>query len=490
MAPTARRPMSLTRRELLGTVGRWGVGVAGFSGGASPFARTGPAHAAPRTITLEARVMTWELSPGKKVMAMGYNGRVPGPEIRAREGERLRIAVQNLLPEPTSVHWHGLEVPHAMDGVGGLTQKPIASGESFVYEFDARPAGTRWYHTHVEEHRQMDMGLAGPFIIEPATAEPMAADREITLMLDDWRTGTGAPVPPTHDGIGAFRRRAPRAGGSGHAIEGDHAATYDTMTINGKAYPATEPLRLTRGERVRLRLVNASAEHTHVVRVAGHRLHVTHTDGNALEAPVEVDAVPIAPSERYDAVVVADRPGAWWLECLQPGHADAGERMLVVYAGHEQHAPGRDTEPPDNLRLWHYALGRGRPRVAPVTGTVREVEMALAGGLDGNNRWTINGRAFPDTERLALRRGDAARIQFVNVSHDAHPMHLHGQSFKVLGVGRGRLARPLVKDTVDVEPHMSSVTVEVTASNPGTWLLHCHKPTHMEGGMMALVDVT
>ncbi len=477
--------MPLTRRQLLGTIGRVGVGVAAFGGGALSFARGAAPQPAARTITLEPRVVTWELAPGKKVMAMAYNGRIPGPEIRAREGERLRIVVRNLLPEPTSVHWHGLDVPHAMDGVGGLTQKAIASGESFEYEFEARPAGTRWYHTHVEEHRQMDVGLAGPFIVEPAAGERVG-DREVTLMLDDWRTGTGTPVPPTHDGIGAFRRRP---GGAGLAIEGDHAATYDTMTINGKAYPATAPLRLARGERVRLRIVNASSEHTHVVRVAGHRLHVTHTDGNALEAPVEVDALPIAPSERYDAVLVADRPGAWWFECLQPGHAAAGERMSVMYGGHEGRAPGADPEKVDNLRLWHYALGRGRPRLAPVTGTVREIEMALAGGLDGNNRWTINGRAYPDTERLTLRREDAARIRFVNVSHDAHPMHLHGQSFKVVGVGRGRLARPLVKDTVDVEPHMASVTVEVTGTNPGVWLLHCHKPTHMEGGMMTLVEV-
>lgn len=486
--------MTLTRRAFLTTLG------AGLGG----LAATGPGRPAPaaergappvRTIHLEARAVRWELAPGRTVRAFAYNGQVPGPELRVREGERLRVVFTNALDEPTTIHWHGVDVPNAMDGVPGVTQPPVPPGGRFVYEFVARPAGTRWYHTHVAEHRQLDLGLAAPLIIEPAAPEPVAWDREVTLVLDDWVTGHGRPVPPTADGTAGGRGEAGgmmRGRGMGAMMGpmlGGHGPAYDTMTINGKAYPATEPLRLRRGERVRLRFVNASNEHTHVVRLAGHRLLVTHTDGNPLEAPVEVDALPIAPSERYDVLVTADRPGAWFLFCTQPAHADAGERMLVLYEG----AAG--ARPPDpepgvaGLLPWHYGLGRGRDVVPSATGRVRAFDLTLGGGMPGSDRWTINRKAYPDTDPLVVERGDRVRVRFVNMSPEAHPMHLHGQSFRVLAVNGVRYVAPVVKDSVDVEPHMGAVTVEFTAHNPGRWFLHCHRPTHMEGGMITLVEV-
>src|SRR5712691_9045073 len=138
---------------------------------------------------------------------MAYNGQIPGPPIRAREGERLRVVLKNSLTEPTTIHWHGVDVPNAMDGVPGLTQEPVAPGSTFTYEFEARPAGTRWYHTHFDEHRQMDLGLAAPLVIEATAKEPVNYDREVRLVLDDWATGTGRPVPPTDAGTAGGRGR-------------------------------------------------------------------------------------------------------------------------------------------------------------------------------------------------------------------------------------------------------------------------------------------
>jgi len=432
---------------------------------------------------------------------MTYNGRVPGPEIRAREGERLRVVLENALGEPTTVHWHGVDVPNAMDGAPGITQEPIQPGETFVYEFEARPAGTRWYHTHLREHRQMDLGLAAPLVIEAAAPEPMAYDREVTLVLDDWATGSGPALPPTDEGTAVERggmggmmgqtMRRGMMGGRGEmpGREASEEPAYDTMTINGKAWPATEPLRVRKGERVRLRLINASNEHTHVVRLVGHPLHVTHTDGNPLQSPVAVDAIPIAPAERYDAVVVADHPGAWRLHCTQPGHAAAGEQMVVLYEGHAAATPPAPEEGVADLRLWHYALGRGRPVLAAPTGPARTFDQTLSGGMMGSEVWTINGKVWPRTDPLPLGRGARAAVRFRNMSPEAHPMHLHGQSFRVLAVDGTRLAAPVVKDTVDVRAHMGSAVIEFTAHNPGDWLLHCHKPMHMEGGMVALVRI-
>ncbi len=496
-----------TRREFLALAGRLGVGAASLGGLAS--LRPALASAGtPRTIELEVREVEWELAPGKTVSAMTYNGQVPGPEIRAREGERLRVVLKNSLSEPTTIHWHGVDVPNSMDGVPVITQKPVQSGETFAYEFEARPAGTRWYHTHFDEHRQMDLGLAAPLIIEPADKEPLPYDREVTLVLDDWATGTGTPVPDTDSGIAGGRgstggmmdgamggmmgggmRGMMGGGGMGGMMRGADEPAYDLMTINGKSYPATEPLRVKRGERVRVRIINASSEHTHVVRLAGHRLHLTHTDGNPLRAVVEVDAIPIAPAERYDVLLVADRPGAWWLQCTQPGHAAAGERMVVAYDGHERRAPVEPERDISGRRPWQYGLGKGRPVLAPPTGATRTFELTLSGGMMGSDVWTINRKVYPNTDPLRFRKGDRARIVLRNTSMEAHPMHLHGQSFALLAANGTRYAEPIVKDVVDVEPHMGSAVIAFTAHNPGDWFFHCHKPMHMKGGMIALVKI-
>lgn len=461
-----------------------------------------------REIHLEAREMTWEIAPGKRIKAMAYNGQIPGPEIRLKEGERVRILLKNALSEPTTIHWHGVDVPNPMDGVPGITQKPVQPGETFTYEFEATPAGTRWYHTHFQEHKQLDLGLYAPLIIEPARPDPFPFDREYTLVLDDWATGTGRPLPSTGEGTAGSRggmggmMGGMMRGGMGRMMEGmmgrggmggmmgaGGEPAYDTMTINGKAYPATQPLKVRKGERVRLRLINASADHTHVIRLTGHRFQVTHTDGNPLVQAVEVDAVPTAPSERYDVLFAADRPGAWFLYCAEPGHAGAGEQLLVIYEGHEGAKPEPASEGIDGLRLWRYGLGRGRDILPQPSGQERTFDLALSGGMMGSDVWTINDERYPNTEPLRLRKGDRARVRFRNMSMEAHPMHLHGQSFKVLAVNGQRLAAPIVKDSVDVEAHMGSVVIEFTAHNPGDWFFHCHKPMHMEGGMITLAKI-
>ncbi|MBI2461846.1 MAG: multicopper oxidase family protein [Candidatus Rokubacteria bacterium] len=506
------RDRSLSRREFIRRSGWAGFGTLAFVAAGGTL-RPGPGGAAQRSgtggireIHLEAREVTWELAPGKRIKAMAYNGRIPGPELRLKEGERVRIILKNLLSEPTTIHWHGVDVPNPMDGVPGVTQEPVQPGQTFVYEFEALPSGTRWYHTHFEEHRQLDLGLYAPLIIEPAEPDPFPFDREHTLVLDDWATGTGRPLPSTAEGVagarGGMGGMMGRMGGMMRGMMGGgmrgmmggmmgdaHTPAYDVMSINGKAYPATEPLTVREGERVRLRLINASADHTHVVRLAGHRLEVTHTDGNPLVQAVEVDAVPIAPSERYDLQFTASRPGAWSLYCAEPGHAAAGEQVLVVYEGREGAQPEPPVEGVTGLDLWHYALGRGRDILPPASGQERTYDLVLSGGMMGSDAWTINGKQYPQTDPLRLRKGDLARIRFQNDSMEAHPMHLHGQSFKVLAVNGQRLLAPIVRDSVDVEAHMGSVVIEFTAHNPGDWFLHCHKPMHMEGGMITLARI-
>ena len=141
------------------------------------------------------------------------------------------------------------------------------------------------------------------------------------------------------------------------------------------------------------------------------------------------------------------------------------------------------------MRLWHYDLGRGRDVLPRASRGERTFELSLSGGMMGSDVWTINDERYPNTEPLRLRKGDRVRVGFRNMSMEAHPMHLHGQSFKVLAVNGRRLAAPIVRDSVDVEGDMGSVVVEFTAHNPGDWFLHCHKPMHMEGGMITLAKI-
>src|SRR5205809_7409101 len=150
--------------------------------------------------------------------------------------------------------------------------------------------------------------------------------------------------------------------------------------------------------------------------------------------------------------------------------------MLVLYEGHEHRRPESPRADLSGLDLWQYGLGRGRPVLPAPTGHLRTFELALSGGMMGSDVWTINDQRYPDTEPLRVRRGDRVRVAFSNMSMEAHPMHLHGQSFKILAVNGARYAAPLVKDVVDVEPHMGSTLVEFTAHNPGDWFFHCHKP--------------
>lgn len=244
---------SLSRRQFLEISGRTGLGAMVLTlGGAAFFSAPIAAEKHRKLggineVHLETREITWELARGKRIKAMAYNGKIPGPELRFKEGERVRIVLKNSLSEPTTIHWHGVDVPNSMDGVPEITQKPVQPGATFVYEFEAKPAGTRWYHTHFEEHRQLDLGLYAPIIIEPAGPEPFPFDREYTLMLEDWVTGKGTVVASTAEGTGAGRGRM--GGMMGGMMGGRMGRMMNRMMGGGHALRTTrwpsmaEPIR-------------------------------------------------------------------------------------------------------------------------------------------------------------------------------------------------------------------------------------------------------
>ncbi len=273
-----------------------------------------------KEFALVAEAFNWEYVTGKTLVAWGYNGQIPGPEIRVTEGDKVRIVVTNKLPKATSVHWHGVDVPFDQDGVPGVTQKAIKPGETYTYEFVAKPAGTRMYHTHggvamMDEAEQLDMGLSGAFIIEPKNYAANKPDREYTLMLDEWDTA----------GMSNMMGGAKMGSMAGMA--------YNTFTINGRAFPDTEPLKVKKGERVRIRMINVGTSTIHPMHLHGHQFKVVAVDGNPvpLAAQLTRNTQPIHPGETYDIEFIANNPGTWLFHCHELHHADGGMIMAVVY---------------------------------------------------------------------------------------------------------------------------------------------------------------
>lgn len=264
-----------------------------------------------REFELTVQEADWELLPGVVTRAVTFNGTVPGPTIRVTEGDMVEIAVTNALDEPTSIHWHGLHVPNDQDGVAGVTQPPIAAGETFSYKFIAPHAGTFMYHAHGDRSReQIDRGLYAPFIIDPAGGDTIKADKDITLMLGNWMIGDETGSMPGMD------------------MGNDNAAMsmeYDYFTINGKSFPATAPIEVDEGQLVRLRFLNPS-QTIHPMHLHGMDMAVFAKDGEPLAEPQRLNTLGVLQGETYDVVFRADNPGTWLLHCHDLHHAsNAGQ---------------------------------------------------------------------------------------------------------------------------------------------------------------------
>ncbi|MEP7003982.1 MAG: copper oxidase [Chloroflexota bacterium] len=247
-----------------------------------------------KVFDLEAAVTGWTILPGIQVAAYAFNGQVPGPRIRIKQGDQVRFVVRNALPDPTSVHWHGLAVPNPMDGPAGITQAAIPPGGSFTYAFTARQQGTYFYHSHAEPDRQQALGLYGALIVDgPA---PVASyDQELVVQLQEWmyKDGYTFPAMPM-DGM-----------------------QPNFFTINGKAYPATDRVQLTQGEKLLVRFIGSQSGFIHPMHIHGGPFTIVATDGETVPegARLSKDTVNVAPGERYDVIWTAREPGKWLLHC-------------------------------------------------------------------------------------------------------------------------------------------------------------------------------
>ncbi len=249
-----------------------------------------------KVFNLEVSLIKWNILPDVQVVAYAFNRQVPGPRIRITQGDRVRMIVKNNLPEGTSVHWHGLTVPNAMDGPADITQKPIAPGQSFTYEFTVTQWGTYFYHSHTNADRQEALGMYGALLIDPKNpSQAPAYDQEALIQLGEWTVENGYTFPAM-----------PMTG-----LEPNY------FTINGKAYPATETINLKLGQRLLVRFMGTNSVDIHPMHIHGGPFKIVATDGNPVPsaAQIEKDTVDVGPGERYDVIWPARLPGKWLLHC-------------------------------------------------------------------------------------------------------------------------------------------------------------------------------
>ncbi|HEX3355630.1 MAG TPA: copper oxidase [Tepidisphaeraceae bacterium] len=248
---------------------------------------------------LIAEPVSHEFAPGLVVQCWGYNGHTPGPTIEVVEGDRCRFYVTNRLPAPTTVHWHGVRVPNGMDGANGLTQKSIAPGETFKYEFTIPNAGTYMYHPHFDEMTQQGMGMMGMFVAHPRRPTGPKIDRDFAIMLSEWRIDPGTSRPVTTE-----------------------MTDFNIFTMNSRVYPATDPLIVKLGQRVRIRLGNLSAMDHHPIHLHGYQFKVTETDGGLVpeagQSPANSVLVSVGSTRAVE--FVADAPGDWPMHCHMTHH--------------------------------------------------------------------------------------------------------------------------------------------------------------------------
>jgi len=447
------------------------------------------ARAAPREFRLRAAPGTARLVPAPYPdTAVWSYGSVPGPEIRVRQGERVRILVENALAEESTVHWHGMRVPNAMDGVPHLTQHPIAPGESFVYEFDAIDAGTFWYHPHQRSFEQVGRGLYGPLVVDEA--EPIAVDRDVTWVLDDWRLQKDASI----------------SGGFGNMMDTGMAGRIgNTVTVNGQV-PDTFAVRA--GERFRLRLINAANARIFELEFDGHRPTVIALDGQPVEPHGPAGGrVVLGPAMRVDLMIdMTGTPGGRF-RVIDSFYQGLEYRLLdLAYAAEplREHTPdtpvalpANPLAEPDLASAERHAVSFGGGMMSGMMGGGMTGGGMMGGmgrmmqGMQHGGVWTINGIAATGhvmDPMLTLQHGRSCVLELANDTAWHHPIHLHGHSFRVLSRNGTPTRHREWQDTVLMSPR-ERVEIAFVADNPGDWMFHCHILEHQAAGMMGVIRV-
>ena len=423
--------------------------------------------------TLDIAPFTLEIAPGIEVKTIAYNGQVPGPVLRLREGVPVNIDVTNSSPNAEIVHWHGLAIDSLNDGAMEEGSPMIPPGGHLRYTYTPRPAGTRWYHTHAgaggDLTRSTYTGQFGFLMIE-GKSSPGDYDQEIFLAIHHWEPRF---VPMVMD---------MRANSANQPLTPGSDVGYKYATINQHMLGAGEPVRVKQGQRVLVHLLNASATENVVLALPGHTFRVIAMDGNPVPSPKPVEALSLAVAERVDAIIEMNAPGVWLLGSTLADARKMGLGLVVEYAGKSGPPVWRDPAP----ATWDYAqFASAAPAQAPdetVTLTFRDI-----GPVNGSqfDTWTINNKSWPEVDPILVEAGKRYRLLLRNGSGDQHPIHLHRHTFEVAQIGRRQMSG-LRKDVINMMP-LETVAVDFVADNPGNTLLHCHQQLHMDFGFMTII---
>ncbi len=457
--------MSFTRRQVLG--GLVGLGVVGLGAGGARYWLGRPFDRKTHDYELIAAPHDIELVPGHVTPAWTFGGQAPGVELRCRQGDELRVRFINHLPEPTTIHWHGIRLPLEMDGVPYVSQAPVLPGEFFDYRFVTPDAGSYWYHPHESSAKQLGRGLVGPLIIEER--EPTGFKHERTLCLKSWHV----------DEAGAFTefsvpREAAREGTRGRL-----------STINGVSLPTLE---LPAGQVVRLRLINVDSTITYRLNLSSGEARIYALDGNPIKPrPLGKDYW-LGPGMRIDLALKVPAAGS---EELSLRNGPLRLATIKSVASNEPAAEWPPALPPNPV---------AEPDLAKAE-TLRfnfEWAAALASPADeaaGRYKyWQINGQAWDINDKTCADRPIASLKKdghyiFVlrNMAQYQHPIHLHGLIFKVLDSNRRKI-EPYYTDTFLLGKN-ETARIAFVADNPGVWMFHCHVIDHMETGLMAAIEI-
>ncbi|MGR8940568.1 MAG: multicopper oxidase family protein [Gammaproteobacteria bacterium] len=410
---------------------------------------------------LTAASATWGIVPPYQTQVWAYNDTIPGPLIRIKLGDTLIVKLSNKLTQPTTVHWHGVRVPNAMDGVPGVTQPPIQPGDSFTYQFTPKDPGTFWFHPHLNSPEQIERGLHGVLVVEDPK-EP-AYSRDLVWVLDDWLLTDGAKI---HDQFV-----------TGHDLAHD-GRWGNVETVNGKYHPSF-PVKA--GERLRIRLVNVANGRVFVPAFEGLSPKVIAVDGMPVGAPFSLSQFYMAPGNRLDLDVVIPKDAAGRLLTVSNRFGRAPKSLATLEVDTKTVVKTPDFEPlkAAHFPKWTQALA------VPLT---HEFILNAQRGGDYGITWTIDGKAGHENLAATLPYGKFSRLRFTNKSGRLHPMHLHGQFFKLLAVDGESVEENFWRDTVLIGPKQS-VDVGLVPIDRGMWAVHCHILEHAEAGMMSTIKV-
>ena len=424
-----------------------------------------------------------------RTQVWGFNGVLPGPPLRYRKGERVRFVVANELPQETTVHWHGVRVPNAMDGVPHVTQHPIAPGARFEYAFSFPDSGTFWYHPHQNSFEQVPRGLYGTLIVEEE--KPIAVDRDEVWVLSDMK------LAPDRQQVEDFGRILDVA---------NDGRIGNQILLNGAAAGNGRSMTVRSGERLRLRLVNAASARVFRLAFAGHRPLVIAYDGQGTTphpAPA-AGGLALGPGMRADLVIdCMQRPG----ESFAVSDVDRGTNVIARLAYSAERplrdlpsdapvalAPNELPEPDLRSATDHYIVFQGGMRGAPLIGMIDGKPTKIQELMQKHElAWTMNytaqhEHALLHEPFLHLRRGEHVVLRMLNETGYWHPMHLHGHFFRVVALGGKPTVPREWRDTVMMAPR-GSLDIAFVADNPGEWMFHCHILDHAAGGMMGTIAV-